>query len=170
MAVVKHQLFRIEPVTARFVQPPSFAVNRGTRKSRGAFGRGLAHEDNVFRFLDPHPGLVPGPWIEYTQKSGRVAHAQPDFLVFIPESGRLLCLEAKLRHCAAAYYQLRNLYEPLLRLMFPSWEIRLQEVVRWYDPHEHFPGMHCLRENLLDPPPNHEIGVHVFNGGRRGRK
>lgn len=150
----------IKVASAQFITTPNHGLRNG--KGTPAQQRGHVHERRVAEHLGDNEFVVHGPWLEYCTLTGRISTCQPDFLVFQPERGRILIIEAKLRHCPEAYFQLRNLYAPLMRFLFPAWDIGLQEVVRWYDRNEHFPGNHVLRENMLDAPPSHLIGVHIF--------
>ena len=150
----------IKVTSAHFITTPWHGLRNGPGSP--AHRKGHAHERRVAEHLEGNEWVVYGPWIEYCTQGGRISTCQPDFLVFNPSRGVITILEAKLRHCPEAYFQLRNLYAPLLKFLFPAWEIRLQEVVRWYDRLEHFPGEHVLREKLLDAPPPHQIGVHIF--------
>lgn len=154
----------IEVSAAHFIPPPTYAGRRA--KAGTAAARGYAHEDKLHRHLGENPLYVPSPWLSYTTVSGYSGECQPDGLVFQPDRGRIVIMEAKLRHCAEAYFQLVNLYGPIIQFMFPAWSIGYQEVVRWYSANEHFPGPHTLRANLLDPPAGKVVGVHIFEGKR----
>ena len=153
-------LQRIKIASAHFTFPPSYAVRKGRPGTMAA--KGYAHEDNVNAKLDSNPFYIPGPWFEYMTTGGRVGHCQPDGLIFQPEKGRIVIIEAKLRHCPEAFYQLVNLYGPIVQHVFPAWTLGYQEVVRWYNVHEHFPGPHVLRENISDPPHAKLVGVHIL--------
>lgn len=154
-------LHPVKVVSARFVSARE-GVPQGSRYPTAAAKKGLAHEKALARFLENDPCVVIGPWVEYVTDAGVRGICQPDFLHFDIVNGRITVLEAKLSHCAAAYYQLVNLYAPLMQVMFPSWYVRVQEVVRWYDTFTPFPGGHVLRRRLLDAPPFPTVGVHIF--------
>lgn len=105
---------------------------------------------------------IPGPWLQFYDPAQRIC--QPDGLLFDVENGVIILIEIKLRHCTEAYWQLKKLYLPVLRDMFPYtlWDIRCIEIVRWYDPDVQWPDNHILRENVEDAP-RQGIGVHIYN-------
>lgn len=147
---------------AEFTHPPAFA--RGARpKKRGARGEGLRYEAKVqSAFLDHYGNrYLQSPWLAFWDNNG-YRMCQPDGLLFDFFRGRLTIIEIKLRHTSDAYYQLRQLYEPVIRILFPSslWDIRCCEVVKWYDPAIAFPGQVQLRENPEDTDPS-TIGIHI---------
>ena len=130
---------------------------------RGLKGKGKKYEGQVLASLDRrYPGcLIPLPWIRFWE--GRQERwAQPDGLLVFPE-GRVHIVEVKLRHTPQAWFQLVEVYSPLIRTLFPEelWEIRLNEVVRWYDPMVVFPGKCVLRPSLEEAGPN-EVGVTIW--------
>jgi hypothetical protein len=149
----------IKVSSAHFIATPPHGLRVGG--GTAAHRRGHKHEDNVALAL-ASDFVIHGPWLSYCTTNGRISTCQPDFLVFQPDRGRIVIVEAKLRHCAEAYFQLRNLYLPIIRHLFPAWLVGLQEVVQWYDKFEHFPGEHVLRRGLADAPPTHLIGVHIL--------
>jgi hypothetical protein len=109
------------------------------------------------------PGkYIPGPWIEFYDPMLR--QCQPDGLIIDARAGIVYLIEVKLKHCPEAYWQMRRLYLPLLRYLFPPslWEIRCCEVVRWYDCDVRWPEPHVLREKILDTPRD-TISVHIYN-------
>lgn len=167
MAHVTKYPVRLQIASARFVLQ-SEGVPARRRPQTAACARGLAHERKLAEALADNPWVVIGPWIEYTLMDGTRGLCQPDFLHFDHVYGRLTVIEAKLRHCAAAYYQLMHLYLPVLQTMFPSWHIRAQEVVRWYSHSEPFPGEHVLRRRIFNAPNPPAVGVHIFNGDLHG--
>lgn len=94
---------------------------------------------------------------------------QPDGLWIDPIRGRITIIEIKYAHCEDAYFQLRSLYEPVIRKAFAGapWEFRFIEFVRWYDPSVPFPGPHKLRAKL-EAAGEDEVAVHIWRP--RGRK
>lgn len=71
------------------------------------------------------------PWIQY--QNGALRFCQPDALLFLP-GNQIVIVEAKLTHTADAYWQLRLLYEPVLRILYPEACIHVLEITRSFDP------------------------------------
>jgi hypothetical protein len=77
---------------------------------------------------------------------------------------RAIILEIKLKHTPDAYFQLTNLYLPLLRRYFdrPGYSLACAEVCRWFDPWTAFPCRVRQLERLEDAKPD-SFGVHIHN-------
>lgn len=148
-------------LSAHFCPEPSFA--KRARAKRGAKGEGLRYERKVQEHLCAASELyLPGPWILYVV-AGRPQWCQPDGLHLDYRTGVITIIEVKLNHTAEAAKQLRGVYEPVLRRMFPrpAWGVRLVEVTRWFDPDVYFPEP----AKLCSDPFAHkgqEIGIHVW--------
>lgn len=142
--------------------PPDF-VRRPKRT--GARGRGVRYEEEAKKHLSKLLGyeFVPGPWMVFIDATGK-RWCQPDGLWIDVVRGRITIIEIKYSHCIDAYYQLKELYEPVLRAAFAGapWEFRLVELVRWYDKDTEFPGNHNLRPRL-ELAREDEIAVHIWN-------
>ena len=89
---------------------------------------------------------------------------QPDALHFDLKRGRLTIFEVKHAHTVDAWWQLKELYRPVVRAMFPQrlWKIRLVEIVRYYDADAYFPQPYSLIPDLFHPLPEEEIGVFIW--------
>lgn len=113
----------------------------------------------MLEFLEPLP-LLPGPWIEFVD-SGKTRWCQPDALLVDPWDGRVIVVEVKYQHTERAWWQLRRLYGPLVKWLFPGHTVCLVELCRWYDPQTYFPeSIHLLPEiSAADPS---FIGVHLW--------
>lgn len=139
--------------------PPSFAVRQGKRK--GAKGEGIRYESKVQALFSDRDMYLPGPWILYVVE-GRPFWCQPDGLHFDINRGLITIVEIKLKHTADSQRQLRGVYEPVVRRLFPrpGWGVALVEVVKWYDPDIHYPEAHVM---CADPFTHQgsKIGVHV---------
>jgi hypothetical protein len=133
---------------------------------RGNRAKGVAYERKVQKFLADELGFqyLPSPWIRYKLLSGSIHWAQPDGIYFDLFRGLYTIVEIKLSHTPDAYEQIWNLYHPLLASIFPSdiWVVRGLEVVKWYDPHTHFPGKHRLRKEINEVKFD-ETGVLIWN-------
>jgi hypothetical protein len=113
---------------------PSFALK--PPKHKGAIKQGVVYERNVGEFLklDSEAQSLAwtvndGPWIKYWGKKGGPYWAQPDFVLMDKEKQRVLIVEVKLTHCANAFFQLENMYKPLLRkILGTDWTINTLEI------------------------------------------
>lgn len=146
-------------------QPPSFA--RVRPRATGKRREGLRYEEAVEGYLEELYGewYIPGPWFRFASNtSDRVRWCQPDGLVFDPVARTILIIESKLKHTTDAWWQLRHLYPQVLAALFPPsvWEIRVCEVVRWYDPAITFPERVALVPQPLAVGAN-EFGVHIWS-------
>lgn len=107
---------------------------------------------------------LPSPWIRFTDTiSDRTRWCQPDGLLIELERGVITLVEFKYQHTSDAWWQLRQLYEPVVKYLFPGeeWKFHVCEVVKWYDPATVFPerismapAIHSLRDN--------DFGVHIW--------
>jgi len=88
---------------------------------------------------------------------------QPDGLLFNLDKGIITIVEIKFKHTPLAWWQLNELYYPLISFIFGQelWSYRLAEWVRWYDCETPFPGQHHLRPHLTDVK-EHEVGVTIW--------
>lgn len=127
---------------------------------------GVLYEDAVQEHLG---GLfadcyVPGPWfIFWNSSEQRPRYCQPDGLLFDPLARTIWIIEAKLKHTTDAWWQLRHLYAPVVAAVFPPqvWDIRVCEVVRWYDPAVTFPEKVALVPQVIATQQN-DFGVHIW--------
>ncbi|MFQ5741977.1 MAG: hypothetical protein ACE5HV_00130 [Acidobacteriota bacterium] len=69
-----------------------------------------------------------------------------------------------MRHTSDAWWQIRKLYEPVLRSVFgPDWDYPVLEVVMWFDPDTPFPEILCFARHPHEVPAQ-AFGVHIWNG------
>lgn len=140
---------------------PSFAARNGNGKGRRA--EGLRYERAVQRQLCLlSEWYLPSPWLLYIS-GGKACWCQPDGIHFDLPRGRITIVEIKLSHTPDAHRQLRGVYEPVLRRMFPEalWRLHLVEICRWFDPDVSFPE----RPAMIDAPFEYggsAIGVHIL--------
>lgn len=114
-----------------FCDTPQFAADGG--KATGSRGRGLRYEQRVGDMLDHKlegTNWVPvrGPWLEYVARDGRVRYAQPDILVFNASEHLIIIVEIKLSRVPEAWWQLNRKYAPLVRALFPKWQLGMLEI------------------------------------------
>lgn len=150
---------------ATFGEPPAFA--RNAPRLRGVRGKGMKYEAQVQNYMRSRFGelYLPGPWIYFVDSQKRLRYCQPDGLLFDFEKGRITICEVKLRHTQQAWYQLYDIYKPLIQHMFPGhlWSIRCLEICRWYDMATAIPGPHQLRNRVEDCGTD-IMGVHIYEG------
>lgn len=151
-------------LSAHFCPPPSFAKHGAAPSARkGRKAEGLRYEAKVQAMLTEKSDLyLPGPWLLYVV-AGRPQWCQPDGLHLDYKRGVITVIEVKLTHTADAARQLRGVYEPVIRRLFPRpmWGVKLVEVTRWFDPDIKFPETTTL---CADPfaYTGTNIGVHIW--------
>jgi len=142
---------RLPPPPARFTPAidirwadfsPSTPHFKAKRKPTGRRLQGIKYEAEVQQYLMrmfPH-SYLPSPWLRFGSADG-MKFCQADGLLVNLEAGILTIVEVKYQHTTDAWWQLRRLYQPVLAEMFPStlWQIRVLEIVKWYDPHVEWP-------------------------------
>ncbi len=72
-------------------------------------------------------------------------------------------IEAKYSHTDLAYYQLFDLYIPVLQALFPPalWTFAGVEICSRFDPAVQLPTRVVMRKNILDAL-IHEFNVHIW--------
>lgn len=112
-----------------------------------------------------HLTIQRSPWLAFRSEGDRedqVRFCQPDCLIFDSWERKLTIIEIKLQHCSEAFDQVRKLYEPVLKIMFPNHLIAALELVQWHDPHVVFPETYYLEPNILLSQAN-RFGIHIWN-------
>ncbi|MCF6237461.1 MAG: hypothetical protein L3J79_01375 [Candidatus Marinimicrobia bacterium] len=138
-------------------ETPAFIRKARRQKATGARLAGLKYEKLVNAKLEEYYGdrYLPGPWIKFLSGNSLVFRTvQPDGLIIDLQSGRITIVEIKLRHTVKAWWQLRQLYQPITQRLFPTsigWKISVCEVFKWYDAKEEFPESFV---NVSDPTEN----------------
>lgn len=123
---------------------PAFVRKAQARKVSGAKLAGMKYEKLVHNELaERYDGqYMPGPWIQFQSGTSSVWRpVQPDGLIIDVNLGRITIVEIKLRHTKRAWWQLRQLYQPVVRHAFKSadWEIGICEVFKWFHVGERMP-------------------------------
>lgn len=89
---------------------------KGKRRSgiiyQTAVGRYLIRQMNLQRIRGE---LIQEQWLEFYDANGR-GYAQPDHYIIM--SGKIVLIECKLTATIKAYYQMTDLYRPLLRHIY----------------------------------------------------
>ena len=148
-------------------QPPF--IRRG--RSTGRFAVGVRYERKVMAHLallaleKPTVEFVQGPWFQFLDKSGR-RWCQADALAIDRQRKIGVIWEVKYQHTSAAWWQLRWLYEPVLRVLEPSIHFGLVEICHWHDPATIFPEYYDLTNDPFRVPDASRIAVHIWNPNR----
>lgn len=104
---------------------------------------------------------IPSQWWRFSA-CGDVRWCQTDGLRLDLREGRAIIYEIKYQHTPDAWFQLRELYEPVVgAALGPAWSIQLVEVVKWYDPATFFPERTAMCADPLQAPVG-RIGVHIW--------
>jgi hypothetical protein len=115
-------------------RPPA---SRGTTAARRA---GIAYEKRVLKFLEREfsSRLRRSPAIGFYDDAGKRL-AIPDALLYL-DSDRIAILEIKISHRSDSFFQLNNLYRPLIeRLVRPGVKVSCVEICRSFDPSVAYP-------------------------------
>ena len=122
---------------------------RGQRGNTAAKQAGVLYERKAQDHLRDvfGPGYYDTPIVHFHDDSG-ARTCMPDGVFFQGE--RTLVVECKSQHMPEAWWQLRRLYEPVLRKLAGTGSLVLLEVVRSYDPHTPFPEQPALVYNAKE--------------------
>lgn len=110
------------------------------RRTTAAQKYGKKYEGRVLSFLATRfDNIRSGPWIRFATERDSYRLCQPDALLVGSKSAEITIVEVKVRHTLDAYWQLRYLYAPVVKAIFPSHKIRLLEIVKSFDGGIHYP-------------------------------
>lgn len=128
--------------------------------------KGLAYEALVHEMLESVYGEMyqPSPWIVYWEKDPSCTPArtcQPDGLIIDIRKGVITIVEVKLYNSAMAWWQLLWKYSPVVRALFPGFELRYVEIVKFDDPSIAVPG-EVLRVQSLEELQSNSYGVMTW--------
>lgn len=154
--------------------PPNFAA--GIRRASGRRGKGQRYERDVQEaLLSRYPdAYVPSLWIRFLREeangSREWAWCQPDGILLDIRSSRLTIVEIKLKHTEQAWWQIRRLYEPVLRAIFgDGWKYQAVEICRWLDPQTSFPERTIFVPDISEVPEGafgvHKLGIELERRG-----
>lgn len=146
------------PARAQLCAPPKgFRSAEGLRSAKvlavGPFGRsptplrgsgaqkaGLRYERKVLDLLGQcFAGFERSPWFEFVDQAGYRRFCQPDGLWRSPDGTKAVIFEVKIRHTSDAYYQLEQLYSPVVQAVYSPKEIAKVILCRSFDPSIPFP-------------------------------
>lgn len=145
--------------------PPPF-LRRRTR--RGRKRQGILYENRGHEEMERRYGgrYVPSPWFRYTtMEEDRPHWCQPDGLLLDPRAARCVVFEFKYAHTPDAYWQLFDLYLPVLAAWLAEapapWKIIPLEVVKWFDKAVACPATPALCPDPLEARAS-EFNVHIW--------
>ena len=131
----------------------------------GAQAHGIRYERKVQRYLtaECNGHYVPAPWFRYCVHNHPHWHyCQPDGLLFDYNRNLITIVEIKLAHSLQAWWQVQNLYRPVISFVFGSrWSLAACEVTAHHDPATIFPIClhHITRLSLLQPE---QFGLYIL--------
>jgi len=139
--------------------PPAFL--RKTRYT-GRRAVGIRYERKAQLYLAQRYGgsYMPSPWLCFSTL-GDVRWCQPDGLLVYPKLRRVVVVEIKYSHTARAWWQVRKLYIPVLEKLFPGYDFRAVELVKWFDPDVTFPEATAFCPDPALVGSDH-FGIHLW--------
>jgi hypothetical protein len=144
-----------------------------TKKQYGRRAAGLRYETRVQDLLCEISDLyVPSPWLRYGIKGeGRARWCQPDGFLLDLRKGQITLIEVKYKHTIDSWWQLRKLYEPVLKKIFPPshFQYACIEIVSWYESNIKFPETFYFASDPLEAEVN-KFGVHVLAHSKKFSK
>ena len=154
-------------------KPPEFLK---TKRVRGKRADGIRYENKgQERVLAARPlTYSASPWLKFHQADWDASSGDPYWLWCQPDGldidvtcGIITIVEFKLSHTTNAWWQTRELYEPVVRKLFSaaSWRYSILEIVKWYEPDIVFPEELCFVKDLsfrgIRPGKFH---LYIWNG------
>ena len=154
---------RVCPRWATTIRSPPFPQ---VRPSGARQRQGLKYEASVHQKLEQTFELsyFPGVWFKYEGPGDDIRYCQVDGLIVSSSRRCITLVECKYSHTPDAYWQMENLYVPVLRAWLRDageWSISTVEVVKWFDPATACPRKPVLRADLRDVKPN-EFAIHIL--------
>ena len=149
-------------------QPPFIKRQR----AKGRYAVGTRYEDQVHEWMElqvlGRPGLEyhKGPWFEFHDQAGR-RWCQPDGILLDRAQDAAVIYEVKYQHTPDAWWQLRELYLPVVRKAMPKLRVvGLCEIVHWHDPGVKFPERYDLTPDPFKIPHANTVAVYILNPKR----
>ena len=148
-------------LAANFAVPPALRKRRYT----GRRAEGVKYEKRVHEYMGDLYGdkYIANPWLKFFSAGQAWRWCQPDAILLDPFKGKLVIVEVKYQHTSDAWWQVKQLYFPVLSIIFPPqlWKYEFCEVVKWYDPDTSFPEPTVLANDIAMP---HEaFKVHIYH-------
>ena len=136
-----------------------------TPKLKGKKAEGIKYENKAHGYIE---GLtdyyLPSPWLHFQmQKTNTWRWCQPDGLICDMKQGKITIIEFKLQHTVQAWWQLRRLYEPVVKKLFgEKFTYSMLEIARWVDPDIDFPEHYTYIKDPMEVEVG-AFGVHIWN-------
>jgi len=136
-----------------------------TRRYTGKRAEGVRYEKKVQAYLmELYPDTyVPGPWLLFRAEGGtKWRWCQPDGILIDEVRGIITCIEVKYSHTSNAWWQVRQLYQPVLEHIFPPdlWKHQACEIVKWYDASVGFPEPLEMTPQVCRPSERFKLHIH----------
>lgn len=153
---------RFSDHTPKFIKPVKQTSNRKV---------GLKYEEKALKYIDKTLSTqvsikaIKSQWLWFRSKGdqpGIVRYCQPDCLLIDEWQKKITIVEIKLQHCDQAQKQIRLLYEPVLKFIYPDYEFSALELVHWFDPHVKFVETYYIEPNILQVRPD-RFGIHIWS-------
>jgi hypothetical protein len=142
--------------------PPNFTGQglKGRAKAGVVYEKKFHREMAARHGTNYHSNL----WFHY-QLNGDWRWCQPDGVLIdhSTEPSTITIFECKLKHTAQSYWQLKNLYLPVLKAAFSTlFTFKLIEVCRDYDPATPYPALAPVLRKIDEPHPAELVGVFIW--------
>lgn len=153
--------------TPRFIRPKVQTGNRKVGVKYEAKAQGYIKKlvDEINGVSQNDIKSLVSPWLVFRAEGDRADHVrycQPDHILIDEWHRKLTIIEIKLQHCVEAYDQVRKLYEPVLKVMYPDHLFSAIELVQWHDPHIAFPETYYFEPNIFEARVN-GFAIHIWN-------
>lgn len=149
---------------AILTDPPPFISAQRAKRVTGRKAQGKRYErkgHQHFAQLAKASGAqyLQGPWFRFESQTGGIRWCQPDALVLKAQD--VTILEFKYQHTFDAWWQMFELYAPVVKFLFPTLRIAHCEVVKWYDPSTYCEPKAILAADPLRVSPD-QFHVHIW--------
>lgn len=143
--------------------PPPF-IKPTRRRGRRAAGERYERKVQEELLLSYEDYYVPSPWFRFSEVGvERPRWCQPDGLLFQPLYATITIVEVKLQHTPDSWWQLKQLYHPVVARAFPPdlWRYNFCEIVKWHDPAVTYPEPYRMVPDPLALGVG-QIGCHIM--------
>lgn len=152
-----------EVLSAKLIsRPPPFIFEHAKQHRSAAQAKGIRYEVRAHHHFSELHGVfyLPSQWYEFNTRDGP-RWCQTDGLIFEPHLGLIVVLEMKYNHSSLSWWQLFELYLPVVRRAFSkNWTLAGCEIVKWFDPAVKGPAPTRLCRDPLTARSN-QWNVHI---------
>lgn len=148
--------------TVQMVEKPLHHRTSKLRTAAAAAGRRYERYAQAYLGKEYGDRYVPSPWFRFDRRL-----CNPDGLLFVPEEKAIIIVEIKLRHTSDSWWQLRQLYAPVVSCFYKTSATHfwLLELVKWFDPATRYPEK-IHRVPFPHLAPANGIGVCIWTPRR----